>query len=102
MLIHYLSSLGLVWIIKDSYIFSRPRNYITSKSKHLEKFFSCSLCLGFWVGLFFFFIHQLPSPKLNFDYLLYGFSTSAFCWLLDSLLDLIQYSTAYIKSKLKI
>ena len=101
MFIKLLASIGAVWIIKDSYIFSKPRNYITSKSKYLQKLFSCSLCLGFWAGLFFCFVQQLPSPKLNSEYLYYSLSTSAFCWLFDSLLDLIQYSTACIKSKLQ-
>ena len=51
MLIKFLACMGLVWILKDSYILSRPRNYLKSKSKHLKEFLSCSLCLGFWAGL---------------------------------------------------
>jgi len=93
----YLASLGLVWIIKDSYIFSIPREFLKSKSKHLNEFLSCSLCLGFWLGLFFCFLNN--SEEINHNYIYYPLSVSAFCWFIDSLLDLIQYQSALSKKK---
>jgi len=86
-----LGAVGLVWAIKDSYIFSKPRNFIASKSKILEELLSCSQCLGFWVGVSFSSFYWI---EFGFNYILitYPFASSAFCWFTDSLLDLIQES----------
>ena len=92
----YLASLGLVWVLKDSYIFLTPREYLKSKSKHLKEFLSCSLCLGFWVGLFFSI--TINPIHLYDQHLINAFSVSAFCWFFDSLLDLIQYKCLSIKN----
>jgi len=94
-----LACLGIVWIIKDSYIFSRPREYLKSKSKHLKEFLSCSLCLGFWVGLASSYLEYLHQGFFSFYLIYYPFATSAFCWFFDSLLDLIQQSWFLLKNK---
>lgn len=101
MFIKLLASIGAVWIIKDSYILSTPRDYLKSKSKHLDKFLSCSLCLGFWVGLFFCFIENNFLLKFDIKYIYYPLATSAFCWVLDSLLDLIQEFSVSLENKNK-
>lgn len=97
MLIKLLACLGLVWILKDSYILNRPRKFLSKRSKHLKELLSCSQCLGFWVGV------ALSLYELNFN----GFSeilffipllSSAFCWFFDSLLDLIQESSAFFEN----
>lgn len=95
----YLSSLGLVWILKDSYIFFAPREYLKSKSKYLERLLSCSMCLGFWVGVLLSLLVYLDSYCLSLNLIYYPFSVSAFCWFFDSLLDLIQYQAALSKNK---
>lgn len=95
----YLSSLGLVWILKDSYIFFAPREYLKSKSKYLERLLSCSMCLGFWVGVLLSLLVYLDSYCLSLNLIYYPFSVSAFCWFFDSLLDLIQYQSALSKNK---
>lgn len=89
----YLASIGLVWIVKDSYILSNPREYLKSKSKHLNELLICSLCLGFWSGLLFSSLHYYINSNLSIDLLLFPLASSASCWLLDSALDLIQEST---------
>lgn len=95
---HYLGCLGIVWIIKDSYILMAPRNYLKSKSKFLDELLSCSLCLGFWFGLFYsIFIYSLNRDILHL--IITPFAVSAFCWLADSLLDLIQELTVFYKNK---
>lgn len=93
-----LACLGLVWIIKDSYILSVPRNYLKSKSKHIREFLSCSLCLGFWVGLALAFFEYSYTNIFLFEYYFYPLSVSAFCWFFDSLLDLIQELWVYYKN----
>lgn len=100
MLIKLLACLGLVWILKDSYILSAPREFLSKKSKHLKELIYCSQCLGFWVGVFL-SLYELslngPAQILLFIPLL----TSAFCWFFDSLLDLIQESSALLEKHRK-
>lgn len=94
----FLASLGLVWIIKDSYILSKPREYLKSKSKHLKEFLSCSLCLGFWVGLISAYLEYLSNSLFCVILIYYPFATAAFCWFFDGCLDLIQEAWLYFKS----
>lgn len=96
MLIKFLACMGLVWILKDSYILSRPRNYLKSKSKHLKEFLSCSLCLGFWVGMLLAYCEH--SNNFSINYIYYPLSVSAFCWFFDSALDMIQEIFVYFKN----
>ena len=96
MLIKFLACMGLVWILKDSYILSRPRNYLKSKSKHLKEFLSCSLCLGFWAGLLLACCEN--SSNFSITYIYYPLSVSAFCWFFDSTLDMIQEIFVYFKN----
>lgn len=97
----FLASLGLVWIIKDSYILKIPRDYLKSKSKHLKELLSCSLCLGFWAGLFVSILFYLDNSNLSLNLFYYPFSISAFCWFCDSLLDLIQESWFHLNKRNK-
>lgn len=84
-----LACIGLVWILKDSYILERPRNWIKSKSASLSKLFSCGMCLGFWVGVSLsLFEYYALNNKENIFF--NPLAVSAFCWFFDSLLDLIQ------------
>jgi uncharacterized membrane protein len=98
-LTHYLACLAIVWIIKDSYIFSLPRKFIVSKSNYLKELFSCSLCLGFWSGVLMSLFIQYTTKSFSFDLFLYPFAVSGFCWFFDSALDLIQEYTFFYKSK---
>ena len=88
--------MGIVWIIKDSYILRKPRNFLKSKFNILDEFLSCSLCIGFWVGLIISLvnIYTHDSPFVWY----FAFASSAFCWLVDSILDLIQECTVYYKN----
>ena len=100
MLIKFLACMGIVWIIKDSYLLYSPREYLKSKSQYLNKLLSCSMCLGFWFGVLLSFLIYLDSLFFSLNLLYYPFAVSAFCWFFDSVLDLVQYSTAFIKSKI--
>ena len=46
-----LSTLGLTFIITQSYIFNNIRIFILKKNKFLGKLFKCPACMGFWVGM---------------------------------------------------
>jgi len=91
-----LACLGLVWIIKDSHIFSTPREWLKSKSQKLNSLLSCGMCLGFWVGLGLSLFEYYNLDKSDNLYY-YPFAVSAFCWFFDSLLNVIQEQ--YVKLK---
>jgi len=96
-MINFLACIGLVWILKDSYIFHTPREYLKSKSGWLNRLLSCSQCLGFWVGV----LLSLYYFKLNgwtYNLPFYPFAVSAFCWFFDSTLDMIQEIFVYFKN----
>lgn len=94
-----LACLGIVWILKDSKIFSVPREYLKSKANWLKSLLSCSMCLGFWVGVALAFFDYYATLNFSPNYILYPFGISAFCWFFDSLLDLIQEVWFYFKNK---
>ena len=96
-MINFLACVGLVWILKDSYIFHSPREYLKSKSEWLNSLLSCSQCLGFWVGVLLCFYYYNLSGW-TYDLPLYPFAVSAFCFFSDSLLDMIQEIWVYFKN----
>ena len=98
---YFISCIGIVWIIKDSYILLKPRNYLKSKSPWLRELLSCSLCLGFWVGLLFLILNIYLNNSFQINNLAFPFACSAFCWFFDSLLDLIQELTYAFKTNSK-
>lgn len=94
---NFLACLGLVWIIKDSYILKVPREYLKSKKNWLKELLSCSQCLGFWCGFLMIYIDFRINGWQN-QYYYYPLASSAFCWFFDSLLDLIQEVWVYYKN----
>ena len=96
-LINFLAALGIVWILKDSYIFKQPREYLKSKAEWLRELLSCSQCLGFWVGMLLSYI-EYKTHGISYMVALMPFASSAFCWFFDSLLDMIQEIWVYYKN----
>jgi TRAP-type C4-dicarboxylate transport system permease small subunit len=89
--------MALLWIVKDSYIFAKPRDYLKSRSKFLNKLLSCSLCLGFWIGVLLLIVETLLFGfSKNFVY--YPLAVSGFCWFFDSVLNLVQEKYVYYKN----
>lgn len=93
-----LACVGLMWILKDSYILNRPRKYLKSKAKWLDKLLSCSMCLGFWVGVLLsvFQFYVLKDPT-NIYY--YPLASSAFCFFTDVLMDVMQEVWVRLKTE---
>lgn len=78
-------------------VFNAPRK-LFCKFGIIRKLLSCSLCLGFWVGL------ALASAKYysdgNLVELIYiPFASASVNWLFDSLLDFLQINTIDISLK---
>jgi hypothetical protein len=88
-----------VWILKYGTILNTPRNFLSSKSKTLKELLSCSLCLGFWVGVLFGYL-EYHLNGMNPLYVLYlAFSSAAVCWFFDILFELITLSCDKIDPK---
>jgi hypothetical protein len=83
-----LACLGLTFILKYGTIFNKPRAFVC-KCKFLNDLFKCSLCLGFWsgviVGVFCFYTELLDDKVF-----LLPLVSSACCWILDNLNNVIQ------------
>jgi hypothetical protein len=81
LILYTVSCIGLCFILKYGSILSFFRNKL-STCNYFKELFSCSLCLGFWAGVFTGFLS--PYPVIVFA--TYG---AAVCWYADHLLDLI-------------
>jgi hypothetical protein len=70
---------GLCMILKYGSILNPVRDFLTTRSDFFEDMFKCSMCLGFWVGIFagsVWFESYWMIP-------LWGFYSSAICWFAD-------------------
>lgn len=54
-----LAALGLLFIVKDSTILRRPREWAKSLHPLLRTLLECPQCLGFWCGLAVGGLHSL-------------------------------------------
>jgi hypothetical protein len=80
--------IGLTFILKYGSILDYPRSQIRKLNPFFEELFKCSLCLGFWSGLFVGLVSQE-------NLLLFPFYGAAISFFADQFLELIQ--TAIIK-----
>lgn len=56
---------GLTFVLKDSKILARPRNWITSRSTFALELFSCSYCVGLHTGWITFLLFRYESISLD-------------------------------------
>jgi hypothetical protein len=80
--INSVSMIGACFILKYGSILQPIREKLV-KYKYFKELFDCSLCLGFWVGVFF-------SPFYNQFPLTLGFYSAAICWVADHLMKIIS------------
>lgn len=81
-----ISSLGLTYILKYGTILHTLRLFL-SKNNFFNELFKCSLCLGFWSGVF---IAPLIFIKYGIIYaLLFPTASAAFSWTIDTIHDFI-------------
>ena len=74
--------IGTCFILKYAAILNFVREPLT-KIKFFKELFTCSLCLGFWVGCVF-------GVGWEQHFILWGLYASAICWLADHLIMLFQ------------
>jgi len=86
-----------MWILRYGSILNKPRNFICNKFSIIKELFNCSLCLGFWCGLFIGGLFYNIEQELY--YFTFPFASAAICWFFDSLLDLIQLGANKLDKK---
>ncbi len=94
-----LASIGITMILMYGSIFNAPRKLLC-KIGLIKKLLSCSLCLGFWVGL------ALASAKYytdrNLVELIYiPFASASLNWVFDSFMDFLQIHTLGVCNKVE-
>ena len=62
-----LASWGMTQILVYGKIFENQRDWVKRKSDWLGTFVHCSMCAGFWVGVFLFGINGF-TELFNFEY----------------------------------
>jgi hypothetical protein len=73
-----LVSFGITTIVAISKIFEPLRRFIARKNTFLGNLLPCTMCLGFWTGIFLSLTYFSPTGNIFFDACL----SSACCWLL--------------------
>jgi hypothetical protein len=86
-LFYLLASLGLTYICKYGTILDVPRNWLGEHIPRTKELFKCSLCLGFWTGMFL-------TPVVLMDVgvcpsVVFPFASAAWCWTVDEIHDVI-------------
>lgn len=79
-----LACFGMTLILVHGKILDCPRNFLVERFGFFGKMIQCSMCTGWWVGLFFAFIWVLHG---TFPYLFYfitlAFASSGVSFLLE-------------------
>jgi len=74
-----LAAYGLCHILMYGTIFNIPRAKLT-KIKFFKELLSCSLCIGFWVGL-------ALSTFTEYNTFVFALYSAATCYIIDRLTD---------------
>lgn len=86
MIYELLSALGIVYIIKYGSIFRGVRQYFNHTVPVIGELLTCSLCLGFYVGLVLTLLGQISHPHAL---TLFPFASAAWCWSVDILFTVL-------------
>lgn len=86
-----LACFGMTLILVHSKILNCPRKFISEKSDFFNDLLKCSMCTGWWVGLYYAFIMVLFSTyPLLFYFFTMPFASSGVSFLLERLSILID------------
>lgn len=83
----YLASYAMAWILVEATIFHEPRHYLLEKETNsffiikAQQLFSCIYCMSFWTGILCFSLY-VPSNMLFF----YALSTITITFFIERLL----------------
>jgi hypothetical protein len=77
-----LACIGLTFILKYGTILNKPRVFLVGLHDFFKDLFSCSLCLGFWSGVFVWYFTQ--------EYILLPLASAGICWAADAFVGILQ------------
>lgn len=92
-----IACVGLTSILIYGSIFNKPRTWLKGRHKIIQDFLSCSMCIGFWVGL----IYSLVLNDTIHHHITIALASSACCWLYDSVVGASQAREVFLTNKLK-
>jgi len=96
MILHLLSSFGIAYFLKESYLFSFIRNYLMRSSVLFFNLFSCYFCLGFHTG---WMEYLLTFQAFDVRTMLsYSFASAAVSMIINVFLELM-FSTIFKNNK---
>ena len=98
-LLWILVSFGMATIVSVSKIFEPVRNWVTRISSYVGGFLACTMCMGFWTGVFLFGINGC-TELFTFEYtlanaLILGSLSSGTCYLLGVLINDFGFKVPY-------
>jgi len=85
-----LAFYGMTFLIKDSSILGRPRNWVAGKSEFARELLSCSFCTGFHAG---YIVYGLSTPIRKWSIraaLLDAVTSAAFSYVLDNVMRRVE------------
>jgi hypothetical protein len=85
-------------ILKYGSILDIPRNCLC-KRQWFEDLFKCSLCLGFWTGVFTGIIGGIIESDLRF--FMMPIVSAGICWTGDSILRVVHTLELFLDKKLE-
>ena len=100
-----IPSLGLLFILKYGYILQKPRNFLKDSCNLMNEFLTCSMCMGFWVGLILSLIYSLfviSAPftfVILFNSIMFGFMISFIGFFSDVTLEVMDEIIDFLKRK---
>ena len=89
MIYDLLASVGLMFILKYGTILNLYRTVVCSWHPKIQELHKCSLCLGFWTGVFV-MIFELSFGNNSHKIYLLPLMSSGCCWFIDNLNNVIQ------------
>lgn len=66
--IDIVASIGVTFIITQSYLFKYIREYFIKHNRYLGKLFSCTMCMGFW-SLLIVLLFKYSFPIINYMFI---------------------------------
>lgn len=92
-----LASFGLANIVVNGTILNAPRDWLSERSKFFKTLLICSLCVGFWTGVYFSILLLFVAVGSPLFYILtIPFASSGISWILErggTILDHEAYKT---------
>ena len=82
--LHLLAIYGLVFFLKDSYVFRWPRHFLTSHSDFILELFSCAFCLGTHAGWFVYVLNNFANLQSN-EFVTWALAGAAFSLIVEEL-----------------